>query len=194
MPEIPFTILQGLQNYAWNSVWTFARVAKSSPRSGEENAGYAKPCLSFGSQLCRGCKILSEIQFILLPGMQWGKLDSVWISAGCLMKVFAFKSSYPGGVNNAPDSGKPYPTGNIVPEIRLMLYPRGWNLPPNSVETLPRWEFYALNPVHTLPQWEYRAGESVWTLPRWGMLCPRFRADFPPVGNDEKEETGDFLL
>lgn len=124
-PEIQFRPLQGWQKPALKSIWNYARVAKSS--------------LGFGSQLCRGCKILPEIQFELLPGMQWGKPDSVWISAGCAMKVLAFKSSYPGGVNDAPDSGKPYPTGNIMPEIRLRLYPRGWNLPLNSAETLPRW-------------------------------------------------------
>ena len=39
----------------------------------------------------------------------------------------AFKLSYPGGVNDASDSGKPYPGGNFVPEIRLGLSPGGVN-------------------------------------------------------------------
>ena len=43
------------------------------------------------------------------------------------MKILAFKSSYPGGVNNAPDSGKPYPGGNFVPEIWFALSPGGVN-------------------------------------------------------------------
>ena len=37
----------------------------------------------------------------------------------------ALKSSYPGGVNDASDSGKPYPDGNFVSENRLRLYPGG---------------------------------------------------------------------
>ena len=41
------------------------------------------------------------------------------------MKVLAFKSSYPGGVNDAQDSGKPYPGGNFMPVNQFRLYPRG---------------------------------------------------------------------
>ena len=59
------------------------------------------------------------------------------------MKILAFKSSYPGGVNNAPDSGKPYPGGNFVPEIWFILSPGGVNLAQDLGQTIPQWEFLA---------------------------------------------------
>ena len=63
MPEIQFILLlglqnrpsvqrkkmQGMQNLVHDSVHNSARYAKSSQRSEEENAGYAKPCPRFGS-------------------------------------------------------------------------------------------------------------------------------------------------
>ena len=59
--------------------------------------------------------------------MQCGKPDSVWFYARVAMKVLAIKSSYPGGVNDATDSGEPYPDGNFVPENRLGPSPGGVN-------------------------------------------------------------------
>ena len=73
------------------------------------------------------------------------------------MKALAFKLSYPGGVNDASDSGEPYPGGNFVPKIRLRLSPGGVNHARNPRQGFTRWDFYALNPVRTLPHWEYRA-------------------------------------
>jgi len=73
------------------------------------------------------------------------------------MMVLAVKSSYPGGVNDARNLGKPYPTGNYVPEIWFGLSPGGVKHARNPRQGLPRWEFYALNPVQASPQREYRA-------------------------------------
>ena len=111
-------------------------------------------CPRFEKDRCRGGKTLSEFPFGLLPGMQCGKPDSVWISAWYAMKTLAFKSSYPGGVNDALIRGKPSPGGNFMPEIRLGLSPGGVNHARNPRQGFTRWEFYVQNPVHTLPRWE----------------------------------------
>ena len=57
--------------------------------------------------------------------------------AGYAMKIWAFKSLYPGGVNDAPDSGKPYPGGIFMPENQFELYPRGNFVPENQFRLSP---------------------------------------------------------
>jgi hypothetical protein len=85
MPEIPFGVLQGMQNrprvqgkemqgmqnFVRDSVHNSARYAKTRQNSGHKNAGYAKPSPRFNLDFCRGCNEGFRVQ-VVIP--QWGMI------------------------------------------------------------------------------------------------------------------------
>ena len=70
MPEIRFRPLQGLQNLPQIQGIKMQGMQNLVRNSFHSSAEYAKPCPSFSLDFCTGGKIVPEIQFALLPGMQ----------------------------------------------------------------------------------------------------------------------------
>ena len=110
VPKIQFGLLQGLQNIP-----------------------------KIQGMKMQGLQNSPRIQGKGMQGLQKYVRVSVWIFARYAMRQTGFsldfsrvcnedlalKSSYPGGVNDASDSGKPYPDENIVPENQFELSPGG---------------------------------------------------------------------
>ena len=70
MPEILFGLLHRLQNVPQIQGIKMQGVQNLARDSVRNYAGVAKPCPGFRLVFCTGGKIVPEIQFAFLPGMQ----------------------------------------------------------------------------------------------------------------------------